>query len=76
MIVSGGTGASRRLTTRSSEVFAEWSPDGGSVVWLEARGFGQVQAVRVDGSGQRVLLSGGGVPEAIISTVDFGTLRF
>jgi len=76
MIVSAGTGASRRLTTASSEVFAEWSPDGGSVVWLEARGFAQLRAVRVDGSGQRVLLSGGGVPEAIISTVDFGTLRF
>lgn len=77
MIVDTSSGASRQVVTRPFPVFAEWTPDSSSIAWVEAVGVAfAVRVVKADGTGERVIYGGGGIPEAEVITVDFGTLRF
>ena len=77
MIVDATSGAGRLLAGRPFPMQAEWTPDGSRVAWVEATGVPfAVRVVNADGSAERVINSGGGVPEAEINTVDFGTVRF
>jgi hypothetical protein len=76
-IVDTSSGVSRQVIAQPSPMFAEWTPDGSSIAWVEAIGVAfAVRVVAADGSRERVIHSGGGVPEAQVITVDFGTLRF
>lgn len=77
MVVDTSSGASRQVGARPFPMFVEWTPDGSSIAWVEAVGVGfALRVLNVDGSGERVILGGGGVPEAEVTTLDFGTLRF
>lgn len=77
MVVDTSSGASRQVGARPFPMFAEWTPDGSSIAWVEAVGVGfALRVLNVDGSGERVIFGGGGVPEAEVTTLDFGTLRF
>ncbi len=77
MIVDTTSRAGRLLVARPVPMQAEWTPDGSAIAWVEATGVPfAVRVVNADGSGERVIHSGGGVPEAELNTVDFGTLRF
>jgi dipeptidyl aminopeptidase/acylaminoacyl peptidase len=76
-IVDARTGAEREAFARGEPFWAEWTPAGDEIAWVNASG-GAVglRLVRPDGSGERAIYGTGGVPEAQVITVDFGTLRF
>jgi WD40-like Beta Propeller Repeat len=77
MIIDTTSGASRLLLERPFPMQAEWTPDGSGIAWVEAASVGfAVRVVNVEGSGERVIHSGGGVPEGDFNIVDFGTVRF
>lgn len=76
-IADARTGAQREAFARQEPLWAEWTPAGDEIVWVEANGVAvAVRLVRADGSGERAIYGTGGVPEADVITVDFGTLRF
>ncbi|HET9810006.1 MAG TPA: hypothetical protein VFQ66_09925, partial [Candidatus Limnocylindria bacterium] len=77
MIADARTGAQREAFSRQVPFWAEWTPAGDEIAWVEANGVAvAVRLVRTDGSGERTIYGTGGVPEAEVITVDFGTLRF
>ena len=77
MIIDTNSGTSRQVVARPFPMFSEWTPDGSSVAWVESVGVAfAVRVVKADGSGERVVYGGGGIPEAAVITLDFGTLRF
>jgi dipeptidyl aminopeptidase/acylaminoacyl peptidase len=76
-IADARTGAQREALARQVQLWAEWTPAGDEIAWVEASGVAvAVRLVRPDGSGERSIYGAGGVPEAQVITVDFGTLRF
>nr|AAO91878.1 putative dehydrogenase [uncultured bacterium] len=76
-IADARTGAQREAFARQVPVWAEWTPAGDEIAWVETNGVAvAVRLVRPDGSGERSIYGTGGVPEAQVITVDFGTLRF
>lgn len=71
------SGARREVLSRQMPLWAEWTPAGDEIAWVEADGVSiSVRVVRADGGGERVILVQGGVMEGEFRTVDFGTLRF
>ena len=77
MIVDTSAGPARQVVSQPFPMFAEWTPDGSSIAWVQTNGVAvTVRLVRPDGSGERSIYGTGGVPEAQVITVDFGTLRF
>jgi len=76
-IADARTGAQRDAFARQDAFWAEWTPAGDEIAWVNASGVGVgLRLVRPDGSGERAIYGTGGVPEAQVITVDFGTLRF
>ena len=77
MVANARAGAPRQVNSNQQPLYAEWTPSGGEIVWVEASGVAvAVRLVGADGSGERTIYGTGGVPEAQVITVDFGTLRF
>ena len=71
------TGAQREALARQVPFWAEWTPAGDEIAWVRADGVAvAVRLVRPDGTGERAIYGTGGIPEAQVITVDFGTLRF
>lgn len=76
-VADARTGAQREAFARQVPFWAEWTPAGDEIAWVEANGVAvAVRLVRADGSGERTIYGTGGAPEAEVITVDFGTLRF
>ena len=76
LVVDTTSGTSRQVVAQPFPMFAEWTPDGSSIAWVEANGVAvAVRVVRADGSGERSIYGTGGAPEIQVITVDFGTLR-
>jgi hypothetical protein len=76
-IADARTGGQREAFAQQVPFWAEWTPAGDEIAWVEANGVAvAVRLVRADGSGERTIHGTGGVPEAEVITVDFGTLRF
>jgi len=70
-------GAPTTVTRQQVSLYADWTPSGDEIVWVEGPSIGSaIRVVRADGTGERVIHSDGGVPEGKIVTVDFGTVRF
>jgi dipeptidyl aminopeptidase/acylaminoacyl peptidase len=77
MVANARTGVARQVGSHQRPLYAEWTPSGDEIVWVEASGVAvAVRLVRADGSGERAIYGTGGAPEAQVITVDFGTLRF
>ena len=77
LLVNTRGGASATVTRQSVSLYADWTPSGDQVVWVEGPSIASaIRVVRPDGTGVRVIHSDGGVPEGKIVTVDFGTVRF
>ena len=76
LVVDPTSGASRQVLARTFPVFAEWTPDGAGIAWVEAVGVAAaVRVMSADGAAERSVYATGGIPEAPVITVDFGTLR-
>jgi dipeptidyl aminopeptidase/acylaminoacyl peptidase len=76
-IVDARTGAQREVLSRDAPFWAEWTPAGDAITLVETNGVAvRVRVVSTDGSGERTIYGTGGIPEAQVITVDFGTLRF
>jgi len=76
-IANARTGIGRQVSSNQQPLYAEWTPSGDEIVWVEASGVAvAVRLVRADGSGERTIYGTGGIPEAEVFTVDFGTVRF
>jgi len=77
MVANARSGVARQVGSNQRPLYAEWTPSGDEIVWVEASGVAvAVRLVRADGSGERAIYGTGGIPEAEVITVDFGTLRF
>ena len=74
-IADARTGAQREAFQREAPFWAEWTPAGDEIAWVNASGVAVgLRLVRPDGSGERAIYGTGGIPEAQVITVDFGTL--
>jgi hypothetical protein len=77
MVANARTGAPRQVNSNQQPLYAEWTPSGDEIAWVDAIGVAvAVRLVRPDGSGERSIFGTGGAPEGQVITVDFGTLRF
>jgi Tol biopolymer transport system component len=77
LVVSTRGGASVTVTRQSMSLYADWTPSGDEIVWVEGPSIASaIRIVRPDGTGVRVIHGDGGAPEGKIVTVDFGTVRF
>ena len=77
LFVVTGRGTETEVTRNQIPLYAEWTPSGNEIVWVEGPSIGSaIRVVRPDGSGVRVIYSDGGVPEGKIVTLDLGTVRF
>ena len=76
-IADARTGTQREAFARQVPLWAEWTPAGDEIASVQTNGVAvTLRLVRPDGSGERSIYGTGGVPEAQVITVDFGTLRF
>jgi hypothetical protein len=76
-IADARTGDQREAFARVAPFWAEWTPAGDEIAWVNTSGVAVgLRLVRPDGSGERGIYGTGGIPEAEVITVDFGTLRF
>jgi hypothetical protein len=77
MVANARTDVARQIRSNQQPLLAEWTPSGEEIVWVETNGVAvTLRLVRPDGSGERSIYGTGGVPEAQVITVDFGTVRF
>ena len=76
-VASTGGGTPTTVTRQRVPLYAEWTPSGDEIAWVEGPSIAAaMRVVRPDGTGVRVIYSDGGAPEGKILTVDFGTVRF
>lgn len=77
LVIDGAGGAApRTVASHSGQIRARWTPDGTQVVFMEVSGItAAIGLVRSDGTGDRLIFSTGGAPEARLTYTDLAVVR-